>query len=172
MPGASNTLILANSSSDVPILCRCACPLMARVAEKCPRRLCETARSLLTQGCFDLMVCLVAEAIRWNSPLQVDPEPSERIQFEVLRSPAVSSAAPNPLGRGIASPLLARAPRTNRTRNGIPALAVGCGVRYPVSWNQVNPIRSAKFNASTRRSGRRYAEAARFRAIFPPASRE
>jgi hypothetical protein len=39
-----------------------------------------------------------------------------------------------------------------------------CG--YPVSWNQVNPIRSAKFNASTRRSGRRYAEAARFRAIF------
>lgn len=120
----------------------------------------------LTKGCFGLMVCLVAEAIRWNSPLQVDPEPSERIQFEVLRSPAVSSAAPNPLGRGIASPLLARAPRTNGTRNGIPALAVGCGVRYPVSWNQVNPIRSAKFNASTRRSGRRYAEAARFRAIF------
>jgi len=96
------------------------------------------------------MVCLVAEAIRWNSPLQVDPEPSERIQFEVLRSPAVSSAAPNPLGRGIASPLLSRAPRRNGTRNGIPALAVGCGVRYPVS----------------RRSGRRYAEAARFRAIF------
>jgi hypothetical protein len=51
----------------------------------------------LTKGCFGLMVCLVAEAIRWNSPLQVDPEPSERIQFEVLRSPAVSSAAPNPL---------------------------------------------------------------------------
>jgi len=112
------------------------------------------------------MVCLVAEAIRWNSPLQVDPEPSERIQFEVLRSPAVSSAAPNPLGRGIASPLLARAPRTNRTRNGIPALAVGCGVRYPVSWNQVNPIRSAKLNASTRRSGRLYTEAARFSGHF------
>jgi hypothetical protein len=102
----------------------------------------------LTQGCFGLMVCLVAEAIRWNSPLQVDPEPSERIQFEVLRSPAVSSAAPNSLGPGIQSPLL-RAPRTNGTRNGIRALAVGCGVRYPVSWNQVNPIRSARFNAAT-----------------------
>ena len=62
----------------------------------------------LTQGCFGLMVCLVAEAIMWNSPLQVDPEPSEQIQFEVLRSPAVSSAAPNPLGPGIASPLSAR----------------------------------------------------------------
>ena len=85
----------------------------------------------LMQGCFGLMVCLVAEAIRWNSPLQVDPEPSGRIQFEVLRSPAVSSAAPNPLGRGIASPLLARAPRTNGTRQR--DSGSGCRMRRAVS---------------------------------------
>jgi hypothetical protein len=112
------------------------------------------------------MVCLVAEAIRWNSPLQVDPEPSERIQFEVLRSPAVSSAAPNLLGPGIASPLL----RAHHVQMGPETGFVrwlsdaACGILCHGTKSTPSDRRGSMPRRG--RSGRRYAEVTRFRGIF------
>ena len=118
----------------------------------------------LTQGCFGLMVCLVAEAIRWNSPLQVDPEPSGRIQFEVLRSPAVSSAAPNPARDRISTIRAHHVQMRPETGFVLWLSDAACGILCHGTKSTPSDRRGSIRRRG--RSGRRYAEVARFRGIF------